>query len=128
MGSTSDGKVIEEVKVVEVKAEQLWKKGEPDAEGYFTLQNIGEPKVLTAISESSLEIKGMRWILLSSWLFVDYLPCCFLHTDPTQLWEKRNPNNKTCFIVANPATGKVLTATFDGLKAKGNYWHKSHSL
>ena len=59
LGSTSDGKVIEEVKV-EGKAEQLWKKGEPDAEGYFTLQNSGEPKVLTAISESSLEIKGMR--------------------------------------------------------------------
>ena len=57
MGSTSDGKVIEEVKV-EGKAEQLWKKGEPDAEGYFTLQNSREPKVLTAISESSLEIKG----------------------------------------------------------------------
>ena len=59
LGSTSDGKVIEEVKV-EGKAEQLWKKGEPDAEGYFTLQNSGEPKVLTAISESSLEIIGMR--------------------------------------------------------------------
>ena len=59
LGSTSDGKVIEEVKV-EGKAEQLWKKGKPDAEGYFTLRNFGEPKVLTAISESSLEIKGMR--------------------------------------------------------------------
>ena len=34
------------------------KKGEPDAEGYFTLQNSGEPKVLTAINESSLEIKS----------------------------------------------------------------------
>ena len=37
------------------------------------------PKVLTAISESSLEIKGsitMRWISL-----VDYLPCFFLYTD-----------------------------------------------
>ena len=58
LGSTSDGKVIEEVK--RGKAERLWKKGEPDAEGYFTLQNSGEPKVLTAISESSLEIIGMR--------------------------------------------------------------------
>ena len=45
---------------VEAKVQQLWKKGEPDAEGYFALQNSGEPKVLTAISESSLEIKGMR--------------------------------------------------------------------
>ena len=59
MGATSDGKVIQEVFVAD-KAEQLWKKGEPDAEGYFTLQNSGEPKVLTAISESSLEIKGIR--------------------------------------------------------------------
>ena len=57
--ATSDGKVIQEV-LVGGKADQLWKKGEPDAEGYFTLQNSGEPKVLTAISERSLEIKGMR--------------------------------------------------------------------
>ena len=59
LGATSDGKVIQEF-LVEGKADQLWKKGEPDAEGYFTLQNSGEPKVLTAISESSLEIKGIR--------------------------------------------------------------------
>ena len=59
LGSTSEGKVIEEVKV-QGKAEQLWIKGAPNAEGYFTLQNSGEPKVLTAISESSLEIKGIR--------------------------------------------------------------------
>ena len=57
LGSTSDGKVIKEVKEVG-KAEQLWKKGQPDVKGYFTLQKSGEPKVLTAISESSLEIKG----------------------------------------------------------------------
>ena len=51
----------------EGKAHQLWKKGEFDAENYFYLENSGVPKVLTAISESSLEIKGnitMRWILL----------------------------------------------------------------
>ena len=44
---------------VEGKAEQLWKKGEPDDEGYFTLQNSGEPKFLTAFSGRSLEIKGI---------------------------------------------------------------------
>ena len=55
-----NGEVMREVDKEENKAEQLWKKGEPDAEGYFTLQNSGEPKVLTAISESSLEIIGMR--------------------------------------------------------------------
>ena len=59
LGATSDGKVIQEV-FVEGKADQLWKKGEPDAGGYFSLQNSGEPKLLTAISERSLEIKGMR--------------------------------------------------------------------
>ena len=57
LGATSNGKVIQEFSV-EGKANQLWKKGEPDAEDYFTLENSGEPKVLTAISESSLEIKG----------------------------------------------------------------------
>ena len=65
MGATSDGKVIQEV-FVEGKANQLWKKGKTDAEGYFTLQNVGVPKVITAISESGLEIKGnitLRWIL-----------------------------------------------------------------
>ena len=58
LGTTSDGKVIQEF-LVEGKADQLWKKGEPDSEGYFTLKNSGEPKVLTAISES-MEIRGMR--------------------------------------------------------------------
>ena len=57
LGATSDGKVIQEV-FVDGKADQLWKKGKPDAEDYFTLENSGELKVLTAISESGLEIKG----------------------------------------------------------------------
>jgi hypothetical protein len=57
LGATSDdGKVFQEV-FVEDKAEQLWKKGKPDAEGYFTLENSEVPKVITAISESGLEIK-----------------------------------------------------------------------
>ena len=55
---TSDGQVMLKV-IEEGKAEQLWKKGEPDDEGYFTLQNSGEPKFLTAISGRSLEIKGI---------------------------------------------------------------------
>ena len=57
LGATSDGKVILE-DFEEGKAHQLWKKGDFDAEDYFTLENSGAPKVLTAISESSLEIKG----------------------------------------------------------------------
>jgi hypothetical protein len=57
LGATSDGKVILQ-NFEEGKAHQLWKKGELDAEDYFTLENSGVPKVLTAISESRLEIKG----------------------------------------------------------------------
>ena len=57
LGVTSDGKIIQEV-FVEGKADQLWKKGNPDAEGYFTLENSGVPKIITAISENGLEIKG----------------------------------------------------------------------
>ena len=59
LGATSDGKVILE-DFEEGEACQLWKKGELDAEEYFTLENSEVSKVLTAISESSLEIKGIR--------------------------------------------------------------------
>ena len=67
--ATSDGKVIQEV-FVEGKAEQLWKKGNSDAEGYFNLQNseVSTYSVITAISESDLEIKGnviLKWIASS---------------------------------------------------------------
>jgi hypothetical protein len=56
-GTTSDGKVIlKDVK--EDEDDQLWKKGEPNAEGYFTLKNKKVPKVLTVIS-TSLAIKGI---------------------------------------------------------------------
>ena len=37
-----------------------------DSEDYFTLEKIGVRKVLTAISESDLEIKGnipLKWII-----------------------------------------------------------------
>ena len=49
----------------EDKAEQLWKKGKSDAEGFFTLENSEMPKFITAISESGLEIQGnitLSWI------------------------------------------------------------------
>ena len=65
LGATNDSKVIHE-DFEEGNAHQLWKKGQPDAEDYFTLENSGALKVLTAISESGLEIKGnitLRWIL-----------------------------------------------------------------
>jgi hypothetical protein len=56
--ATRDGKVIQEV-FVEGEVEQLWKKGKSDAEDYVTLESHSKvPKVITAISERDLEIKG----------------------------------------------------------------------
>ena len=57
MGVFHDGKVIEE-DFVEGKPRQLWRKGEPDDNGYFTLKTPGSKKVLTAVSASELHIKG----------------------------------------------------------------------
>ena len=62
MEITNDGKVFLK-DLEEGKAEQLWKKGEPNAEGYFTLENSKLPKVMTAVYSSSrkiLEIRGNR--------------------------------------------------------------------
>ena len=90
LGATSDGTVIEEV-FEDGKADQLWKKGEPDAEGYFTLENSVVPKFITAISESGLEIKGN--ITLRCILLVDYLPCCF--------FTHRSHRRGTCWTTHN---------------------------
>ena len=54
----SDGTVIEEPQSHKVKGDQLWIKGKPDAQSYFTLENSVVSMVLTAISEKVLEIKG----------------------------------------------------------------------
>ena len=54
----SDGTVIEETQSHTAKGDQLWIKGKPDAQGYFTLENSVVSMVLTAISEKVLKIKG----------------------------------------------------------------------
>ena len=56
LGFTNDGKVSPE-DYVEGKASQLWKKGNLDPEGYFTLENSQVPKVITA-TETGMETKG----------------------------------------------------------------------
>ena len=58
LGATSDGKVILE-DFEEDKAQQLWKKGNPDEEGYFTLESQ-ILYTLTAISSNSsiLKLRG----------------------------------------------------------------------
>ena len=57
VGTATTGKVIEE-EIQEGKLEQLWKIGEADTEGYFTLENSKVPKLLTFISPCSLRIEG----------------------------------------------------------------------
>ena len=66
--ATKNDKVILE-NFEEDKDGQLWKKGAANAEGYFTLENYKVSKLLTAISESGLELKGnitLRRILPTS--------------------------------------------------------------
>merc|ERR1719362_1763570 len=65
LGATSDGKVILE-DFEDGKAHQLWRKGELDAENYFTLENSGALQnfgtgiwVLNAIFGIGLRIKGL---------------------------------------------------------------------
>ena len=57
LGTKNDRKVILE-KFEKGKHEQLWKKGEPNAEGYFTLENYKVSKFMTATSSTTLELKG----------------------------------------------------------------------
>ena len=47
-------------KVILDKAAQVWKQGVPNTEGYFIVENFKavQGKVITAISASSLEIRG----------------------------------------------------------------------
>ena len=58
LGIKDDDEVITEVKDLN-KANQLWIKGEEKAGGYFTLKNSKSSKVLTALSASDLNIKGI---------------------------------------------------------------------
>jgi hypothetical protein len=48
------------------KPQQLWKRGEPNSEGYFRLENSILPKFMTAISSSALEIKGKLTVTTST--------------------------------------------------------------
>ena len=55
LGITNDSKVLlENFK----EHGQVWKKGKPNAEGYFTLENLKVSKVMTATSSTSIELKG----------------------------------------------------------------------
>ena len=57
--ATGNGVKIIEEDYKEGKHEQLWKIGEANTEGYFTLENYKVPKLLTAtVDEYSLRIEG----------------------------------------------------------------------
>ena len=55
--SSNDGNVYW-MDFEENKPQQLWKRGEPNSEGYFSLKNSIVPKFMTATSATTLEIKG----------------------------------------------------------------------
>ena len=52
--ATSDDSVCE----VDAAATPIWKKGDPNADGYFTLTSLKSQKVLTAVSDESFEMRG----------------------------------------------------------------------
>ena len=118
--ATSDGKVIQEV-FVEGKAKQLWKKGKPDAEDYFTLESHSKvPKVITAISESDLEIK--KTIVLVTTNDSKVILENFEDDKAEQLWEKGEPNAEEYFTLENYEVAKFMTYVISSssLEIKGN--------
>ena len=57
LGITKNDTVIEQ-EFEDGEPGQLWKKGKPDAEGYFSLECSKSSKILTATSSSNLEVIG----------------------------------------------------------------------
>ena len=80
VGTGNTGRVIEE-EIQEGKLEQLWKIGEADTEGYFTLENSKVPKLLTFISPCSLRIEG-KFQIDCKYLSIYFSIYHFLLTDP----------------------------------------------
>ena len=50
---------IEEIPSLD-NTKQIWKKGDIDKEGYFTLKNESSEKYLTAVSTNDLETCGTK--------------------------------------------------------------------
>ena len=57
IGISNHETVIEE-EFEDGKPGQHWKKGKPDADGYFSLEGSKSSKILTATSSSNLEVIG----------------------------------------------------------------------
>ena len=63
----------------------MWKKGEADDEGYFTIINSHSKKVLTAISEHRLEIKGKPELWLAHLFLYQFFNVFLFTIDPLKL-------------------------------------------
>ena len=55
---TESGEEVTEETMVPFNSNQMWSKGAPNKDGYFTLTNKDSGKVLTANSASGLTIEG----------------------------------------------------------------------
>ena len=58
LGINGESNVVVEENFVEDKDGQLWKKGELNIEGYFTLAGSKSQKVMTAVSEEKIKMEG----------------------------------------------------------------------
>ena len=56
LGSTNH--LVSQEDYVKGKGQQLWKKGEPNAEGYYTLETSSGTNIMTAVTSKVLVIKG----------------------------------------------------------------------
>ena len=63
------GDSVIEVTSYQNDTEHIWEKGEPDKKGYFTLTSVKTQKVLTAISDEIIEIRGRNMIQLNCFIF-----------------------------------------------------------
>jgi hypothetical protein len=136
LGTKNRSKVILE-KFEEDKHEQLWKKGEPNAQGYFTLENYKVSKVMTATSSTTLELKGNitkhnkeKLICIENFNKTKVLRAkndsqvileVFKRNKDGVLWRKGEPNAEGFFTLENFKGSKFMTATSStSLQLKGN--------
>ena len=73
---TDSGEEVTEDTMVPFKSSQMWAKGEPNKDGYFTLTSIDSRQLLTANSALCLTIEGKNSICspVLSTVYRDALP------------------------------------------------------
>ena len=84
LGINGESNVVVGENFVEDKDGQLWKKGELNIEGYFTLAGSKSQKVMTAVSEEKIKMEGK--LLLGQ--LVNY--CFSLNTSIAKLLGLKN--------------------------------------